>query len=809
VSGDISRPGVSSATLRRNGIRHVDESEALATVGYKQPGILIPYPDLHGPHLKINGRPFCRLRLDHPTASAKYLSPRGVGAQLYVPQGVPFGKELVVAEGEFKAMALCEAGIRSVAISGICSAMSQGELISSLRKLLSKWLPETLYFLGDADTCFLFDFSREAVKLAAALPAGCNLKLPRIPLGGADNGIDDVRESLGEGFPAFWQQITEAAIAVDRRLTPEALAVKLIAPELPAIAACEDKEFLIQRVVELSSYLDPLNLGLLAKAAGKALDLSTADFRASARQTAEARKTKAAQAAREADSARRADADVAQTANDPRPKIEIPASRDRLSSEFARELGSILAKHGFFSKDGIVVCPGDEQASLVTITGRAFRTRIEDYVIPFRVIKTPSGSAVTFNRTISKEEAESVLESPQFIKELPRIRALNNLRLPVERASGRLELLPEGYDAQSMIYTMAGGPEIEDPGPDDSKAFLNAILEEFCFLESDRKRATSVAIAAMLTLFVSHIIPKGAQRPGYLYTANAEGSGKTLLARVAIIPRVGFTPTGSLPEQEEEIQKRVFAAAIAGSPVLFFDNGKRHVSSAALESALTASFIEGRILGKSQMLSIENMMTVFFTGNGATISPDLRRRVLHVDLFLREAKAEDRKIKHPLDESTLRDLRPEILSALLGITLNWDRAGRPLPKLKMNGCEPWSDVVAGILEHAGFASPCTPARSASTSGDRDTEEMEKLVRVMPARRELRFPDVVDLCREHGFFLRLVGEDDEDFDRGRKNIFARILTKFNARLFASGIVFHIQRRSKDVSVFYVEQAPKKR
>ena len=227
-----------------------------------------------------------------------------------------------------------------------------------------------------------------------------------------------VRDALDDGFPAFWQAITEAAIVVDRRLIPEALAVKLITPELPAIAACEDKELLIQRVVELGSHLDPLNLGLLAKAVGKALDLSASDFRASARQKAQVRKTEADQAARESDGAR-TEADVAQTANDPRPKIEIPASRDRLTSEFAGELGKILGKHGFFSKDGIVVCPDNEQASLITLTGRAFRTRIEDYVIPFRALKTPSGVAVEFNRTINKEEAESVLESPQFIQAAP------------------------------------------------------------------------------------------------------------------------------------------------------------------------------------------------------------------------------------------------------------------------------------------------------------------------------------------------------------------------------------------------------
>ena len=729
---EVVRPGISSAFLKAQNIRHVDAVEAESLLGFRPrnngSGIWIPYHDSSKPGpLIVNGRPFGRLRLDRPTPGAKYLSPRERGAQLYVPINAgPFGKQLVIVEGEFKTNAACEAGIRAVAIGGISSAMSQGKFIHALEKLLSKWPPETVYFLGDADTALIFGFSLEAVKLAKVLPNNCSLRLPRIPFH-MPNGLDDCRESLGNGFPDFWKKITQTAIEVDRRLPASTLAAKLATRELPAIAKLANNEAQVQKLLELASYLDPLSLESLAKSARKTLGLSIATFRETARLVAEERKKKAATKARET----RDHEDVAQTVNDPRPKIEIPASRSRLSSEFAKELGPILAKHGFFAKDGIVVCPDAERASLSTVTARAFRTRIEYYVIPFRVIKSQYAELIAFNRTISKEEAETVLESKQLIQQLPVIRAVNNVRLPVNRASGRLELLPEGYDPQSMIFTASGGPEVED-----SRSFLHAILDEFCFLEDDRERATSVIIAAMLTLFVSHIIPTGAQRPGFLYTANAEGSGKTLLARLAIIPRIGFTPTGSLPEQEEEIQKRVFSAAVAGSPVFFLDNGKRHVSSGALESALTAPFIKGRILGKSQMLFVENMMTVFLTGNGATISPDLRRRVLHVDLFLREAKAEDRKINYPLDEPTIRDLRPAILSALWGITLDWARTGRPPPKIKMNGCESWSDVVAGILEHAGFASPCTPAPS-SLSGDRDTEEMAKLAASMATKRRER------------------------------------------------------------------------
>jgi hypothetical protein len=120
----------------------------------------------------------------------------------------------------------------------------------------------------------------------------------------------------------------------------------------------------------------------------------------------------------------------------------------------------------------------------------------------------------------------------------------------------------------------------------------------------------------------------------------------------------------------------------------------------------------------------------------------------------------------------------------------------------MSGYESWSDVVCGILEHSGFVSPCSPAPS-SVSGDRDTRDMEILVEKMPRKKEFRFPEIVDLCREYSIFPRLVGEDDEEFDKGKKNILGRIFTKFDDRIFASGVTFHVHRRSKDVSIFYVE------
>ena len=235
---------------------------------------------------------------------------------------------------------------------------------------------------------------------------------------------------------------------------------------------------------------------------------------------------------------------------------------------------------------------------------------------------------------------------------------------------------------------------------------------------------------------------------------------------------------------------------------------KRHISSGALESLLTAHHITGRVLGRSENVSLENMMTVFITGNGASISPDLRRRVLQIELRLLEARAEDRIIKNPLNDATIIGYRSAILSALWSITLDWERASQPLSTTRLNSYESWSEVIGGILEHAGFVSPCL-RNPAASSGDRDTIEMIKLVDVMTPKREYKFTDIVELAQTLELFERVVGDglDGEPLQRDKRAIFSKILGRFNDRVFPGGKSFHHARRGKDTSLYYIEEVKK--
>src|SRR5258707_1895785 len=108
-NGDIMRPGISPCYLKAQDIRRVNASEAAVLLGCRtrdnSGGIWIPYFNVAGTGgpLIVNNHTFGRLRLDKPSPSAKYLSPRDGGSQLFAPRnGGPFGKELVICEGEFK-----------------------------------------------------------------------------------------------------------------------------------------------------------------------------------------------------------------------------------------------------------------------------------------------------------------------------------------------------------------------------------------------------------------------------------------------------------------------------------------------------------------------------------------------------------------------------------------------------------------------------------------------------------------------------------------------------------------------------------
>ena len=139
---------------------------------------------------------------------------------------------------------------------------------------------------------------------------------------------------------------------------------------------------------------------------------------------------------------------------------------------------------------------------------------------------------------MSTDAAQGVLSAQQFLSRLPKVARIATARLPVMRKNGVIELLPSGYDRESLTLTL---PQCDYDTALPSlaaKTVINELLSEFPFADDGRSKA--VTIAAMVGLFCAGFFGTGIPRPIFIYLANAEGAGKTLCAKVAIMPTHGL-----------------------------------------------------------------------------------------------------------------------------------------------------------------------------------------------------------------------------------------------------------------------------
>lgn len=227
-----TRPGITPDTLAAAGIRHVSAAEAKELCGLGVAGLWIPFHDIDGNPVEDGGKPYGRLRLDRPQSDRKYHQQAGTKVHAYIPpklKDADASSGLVIVEGEFKALALVEAGQAAVGISGFYG-WQQGEAIHpDILRAIELTGAARLLFLGDNDTALNYQFSHAAHKLASASPIP--VLLPRIHLDAPGKGVDDVREVLGARFVDWWRCAVEAASEVDTEGGAGEVAVALLEAE--------------------------------------------------------------------------------------------------------------------------------------------------------------------------------------------------------------------------------------------------------------------------------------------------------------------------------------------------------------------------------------------------------------------------------------------------------------------------------------------------------------------------------------------------------------------------------------------------
>lgn len=463
---------------------------------------------------------------------------------------------------------------------------------------------------------------------------------------------------------------------------------------------------------------------------------------------------------------------------DPRPKIRLPGS-DRLLSDFATELVQVLRDQEIYWRSDEIVTVADGQ--LKPMTPQTFRCWAEKFFVGYRV-KTIGENSFQFDVTMADNEARGTLAAPQFIEALRRIRRVNRTRLPILGSDGKLMLLPNGYHVETHTLTHSDVEFDSDMPLNIAVATINELLSEFRFADGERSKA--VAVAAMTGLFANQLLPQKSLRPCFIFVANAEGAGKTLLVQICITPTLGSKPIGSKPDDDDEMRKVILTAVREARSVIFLDNLKGRLSSDPLEAFISAPDWTGRKLGTNADLSGENLATVFCTGNGMTVSPDMRRRSLFVELHLEAECAEDRQFNRVLDSETLLGMRPRMLASLWSMVRHWDEQGRPRPSRGHSAFPSWANIIGGIVEAAGFVCPLATA-DVTAATDPDAEDMRRLVSAMADTAAPRtFKELIKLAREHGLFESILGTIDnatETLGRSEKSTFGRLLTRYDRRL----------------------------
>jgi hypothetical protein len=231
------------------------------------------------------------------------------------------------------------------------------------------------------------------------------------------------------------------------------------------------------------------------------------------------------------------------------------------------------------------------------------------------------------------------------------------------------------------------------PSMGDATAALRVIREKFktfCFADAETIDPAASGVATvdtskapgtdessfLVALLTAVCRPSLHLAPGVLLRAasvSGAGAGKGLLARCICIIAFGREPHAvTAGANAEELEKRISAELIEGSPALFLDNlNNTAFRSDLLASAITERPARVRVLGRSQMVPLNACAFVILTGNGLTVSEDLARRFVAVDL---DARTEDPELRPFTTDIRVEvtQRRTELLAALLTIW-RWGR----------------------------------------------------------------------------------------------------------------------------------------
>jgi hypothetical protein len=286
-----------------------------------------------------------------------------------------------------------------------------------------------------------------------------------------------------------------------------------------------------------------------------------------------------------------------------------------------------------------------------------------------------------------------------------------------------------GYDEETRLLLIEPPPMPaipDEPTRDQALqalALIDDLLIEFPFVE-DGGIAKAVALAAIITPIVRAAFTVS---PMFLSNAPVAGSGKSFLWDTVSAIAIGqLMPVMAAGRNEEETEKRLGAALLAGRPLISIDNITGELSGDALCAMIERPSVAVRVLGKSEDKIIESRGATFYgSGNNLIVRGDLCRRSLMTMLDPRLERPELRQFKGDPVARVL-DNRGTYIAAALTICKAYVVAGRPNRPPRLASFEDWSDTVRAALMWLGQAD-CVLSMELTRQDDPERTELDAML----------------------------------------------------------------------------------
>lgn len=433
----------------------------------------------------------------------------------------------------------------------------------------------------------------------------------------------------------------------------------------------------------------------------------------------------------------------------------------------SKRLGELIARLDLFSMNGDLVF-FDHAGEMKVMSPKKFRTWISDHVITAEKFDKNSGDP--WARSLGIDEAATVLESENFKRGVRPLKGVNHVRCPVVRESESnerellptgWELLPWGYDPETQIYTVPGGLDYDTDLP--LEVAKGRIAREFGTFPITDDRSLAVHVAALLALYIRHLPGGMSLRPGFLWYANAPGTGKSVLAKACLYPVMGRAAAAKM-KKNEDLDKELEAFCRASAPYIFLDNIYGGINSASIDQLLTSTESTGRAMGGHGLFIARNTALVLGTANQIDLNDDALRRFLLIDLF-EKGNPSERAGFVPLDDDRMKsdEWRISMLETLCALVRHWHASGMPKGTERLESFETYAALLGGIVEAAGYAPPFKKAvlPDAKSPGQAEFEELLRLViKEMGEEQEKDFAttDLARLARSGCLYKNDIGTE---------------------------------------------------